>query len=72
MRKRRTRRELREAGETVESIRAALSMNDARASEFLGYEDTSERFAEMQSVLLDELAILEGRRFPNDKTYDDA
>jgi hypothetical protein len=72
MRKRRTRRELHEAGETVESLRSHLDMNGRRCSEFAGYEDTSERLADERRLLLEELSILEGRRFPNDKAYDDA
>lgn len=65
VRKRRTRRELFEAGESVESIRATLNANRARAA------DTPD-FTERQNVLQEELSILEGRRFPKDKSYDDA
>ena len=72
MRERRTRRQLWEAGETPATIRAALNTLDARADDFIETEEGARRFAAELRTLTEELDILEGSRFPNDKAYDDA
>ena len=57
---RRTRRQLDAAGETSESIRRALDDHDKRR----GWPDPDTWF-DMQRAMVDELAIVEGRMFPN-------
>ena len=72
MRQRRTRAQLHNAGETPDSIRVALYANQERAMRFIQTEEGAREFSEMQRVLIDELAILEGRMFPNSIDYDHA
>ncbi len=62
---RRTRAQMAEAGETPEKLRAALDAHDARK----GWPDP-DTWMEMRKAYAEELAILEGRIFPNSIEFD--
>jgi hypothetical protein len=70
MRQRRTRAQLWHAGETPESIRAALDSLNVQAAEMAATEEGARRHSQKQKLLIEELAILEGRTFPNSTEFD--
>ena len=63
---RRTLREMTEAGETPENLRAALDAHDARK----GWPDP-DTWALRRNAYAEELAILEGRLFPLTIDFED-